>query len=155
MPNRGPAQAKLAGDICASITCHAAHNGGHVHIAEMMGLNYSTWHNTLFRNANPIQDDLARLAVYMRVTGNLEPLRLVADYCGYFLERKPNFENDEHSLQHESIILTKEAADFAAEYEERAKDGIDEKDNKYLRRKIRGMHDHAEEIEAKFEGAGK
>jgi hypothetical protein len=153
--NGGARQAKLAQEIHSSILGHAANNGGHVHVASMMGIEYIVWWNSLNRNQNPIFEDAARLALYMRATGNLEPLRLIADYCGQFIEPKPAFDDDGHDLRHEALVLNKEAGDFGADYDEMAKDGLDGKEKKYLRRKIQGIRDHAEEIEAKIEGAGK
>ena len=156
MPNLTPAQAKLADEIRASILMHAANNGGHVHIAAMMKIEYSTWWNSLHRNANPMQDDMARLALYMKTTGNLEPLRLVADFCGYFLERKPMFEDDGHDLRHEVIELNKDAGDVGMDVENALEDGnLDNNEKKYLRRKINHIKEHAEEMDAKIEGAGK
>ena len=151
MPNLTPLQAKLSEEIRTSIISHAANNGGHVKVAQMMGIDYSTWWNSLFRNANPIQEDIARLAFYMKQTGNLEPLHLVADFCGYFLEHKPQFENDGHDLRHEIIVLDKKVGDFGMDVENAIADDLDKNEKKYLRRKVHDLKNNLIEIDGKIE----
>lgn len=153
MPKLTPPQAKLAAEIHTSILAHAAHNGGYVHVAQMMGVDYSIWWNSMNRNQNPIFEDAARLALYMKATGNIEPLRLIADFCGYFIEPKPLFEDDGHDLRHEVIELNKDAGDIGMDVENALEDGdLDKNEKKYLRRKIHHVIEHAAEIDAKIEG---
>lgn len=148
-------QAKLSADLRMSLLELAANNGGIVGVAaktQAFGLDYQTLWNSMNRNKNPMFEDMARVVLVMLATGCFEPLRIIADYCGYQITPKPGSPADDYDLRHEAIELNHQAAGAGMRIETALEDGsIDDREDRDIRRSLQTVRNKIGKAESKLD----